>query len=775
MSRLFLLSVLFLFSGISIFSQSNTAIGEWKSYLPLKNSKHYAYGNGKIFAATTSGLIIIENEDLSAEFYTKISGLQGVGLELIEYDPVRDQVIIVYDNSLIELFSSEESFAIKDIELNSNIQGSKKINQLHIDNQAQFCYFSTSFGVVQYNLERKEFGFTSFSEQEIFHTITYGNLLITATDQGAYYFDLTSNLNPSDFNSWKLLGTNNNLPKVYQSTFLQLVNNELYLVVDEFIYKAGDDLQFENVYEYDGLFTVKDLEEINSGWALTLKDEEGQGEIHFLNEDNELIVNNMDCPNKPNNIIQDENGRIWLSDDWDRIRYLESVEQPCKFIDYNAPQSSSASDLSIKDNTLYVASGGVSDVFGYLGSRDGFYIFGDNKWRNLNQFNYAPIADNDFQNVFRIKPHPNKDLLYAGSYWAGLIEYNLIDGSHRFFNKDNSSLQGATGDESRTRISGLTFDRQNNLWISNFAADKPLSVLTNEGNWFSFDVISNGSLADIVIDPSGLLWIMVAGNSGGVLVYDVGENIQDPTDDRQRFFNANNSELPTNVIKSIASDVEGDIWVGTADGITIFECGSGAFDEGCIGNRPTFTVLSDSVDGYLLDDEVVQSILVDGANRKWLGTKNGLFLQSPDGEQELNHFTEVNSPLVSNEILDLAYNEVNGEVFIATTKGILSYRSASTGANRTHQSEVYAYPNPVHPDYTGTIAIKGLARDANVKITSLNGNLVHETTALGGQAVWDGNLYDGTKASAGVYLVFSSTTDIFFDPNSYVTKILLVR
>jgi len=775
MSRLFLLSILTIFLSIPIFSQSNTAIGEWKSYLPLKNSKYYAYGNGKIYAATTSGLIIIENEDLSAEFYTKIDGLQGIGLELIEYDPVRDGVIIIYDNSRIELFSIEESFSVRDIELNSNIQGSKKINQLHIDNQAKFCYFSTSFGVVQYDLERKEFGFTSFTNKEIFHTITFGSLLFSSTDQGAYYFDLNSNLNPSDFNSWKFLGVDNNLPDEYQSSFVQLVNDQLYLVVDEFIYKANSNLQFEEIYEYDGLFVAKDIQEINGGWALTLKDEEGQGEIHFLNNEDELLTNNMACPNKPNNVIQDDLGRIWLSDDWDGIRYVESVDQPCKYIDYNAPQSANTSDLIIKDNNLFVASGGVSDAFGYLGSRDGFYIFRDNQWTNINQFSYAPIADSDFQNVFKVRPHPSQDLLYVGSYWAGLIEYNLTDGSHRFFDKDNSSLQGATGDEARTRISGLTFDRDNNLWISNFGADKPLSVFTNEGNWFSFDIASNGSLADIVIDPSGLLWIMVAGNSGGVLVYDIGENIQDPTDDRQRFFNANNSELPTNQVKSIACDEDGDIWVGTADGVAIFECGSGAFDEGCIGNRPTFTVLSDSIDGYLLDDEIVQTILIDGANRKWLGTKNGLFLQSPDGEQEQNHFTITNSPLVSNEIIDLAYNEDNGEVFIATSKGILSYRSASTGANRTHQSEVYAFPNPVHTDYTGVIAIKGLARDANVKITNLNGHLVHETVALGGQAIWDGNRYDGTRAAAGVYLVFSSTTDIFFDPNSYVTKILLVR
>ena len=123
----------------------------------------------------------------------------------------------------------------------------------------------------------------------------------------------------------------------------------------------------------------------------------------------------------------------------------------------------------------------------------------------------------------------------------------------------------------------------------------------------------------------------------------------------------------------------------------------------------------------------------------------------------------------------MAYNDNTGEMFIATDKGIQSLRTETTGARTTHSGNVYAFPNPVRPEYRGEIAIKGLARDAEVKITDIDGQLVYQTTALGGQAIWDGRDLNGMEVSGGVYLVFSVSSDAFVDPDTAVTKILVVR
>ena len=174
----------------------------------------------------------------------------------------------------------------------------------------------------------------------------------------------------------------------------------------------------------------------------------------------------------------------------------------------------------------------------------------------------------------------------------------------------------------------------------------------------------------------------------------------------------------------------------------------------------------------LLETESVTTIEIDGANRKWIGTQNsGAFLISEDGTTQVLHFNEDNSPLPSNEIKDIEINGELGEVFFGTSKGVFSYRGSAT-AGGDFYSEVYAYPNPVRPEFDGTIVIKGLLRDSDVKITDASGNLVFETTSFGGQALWNGRTFDNQKVSSGVYLVFASSED---GSLAVVTKIAIIN
>jgi hypothetical protein len=135
-----------------------------------------------------------------------------------------------------------------------------------------------------------------------------------------------------------------------------------------------------------------------------------------------------------------------------------------------------------------------------------------------------------------------------------------------------------------------------------------------------------------------------------------------------------------------------------------------------------------------------------------VATKNGVFLVSSEGEKIIYQFTENNSPLLSSDVKKIAIDSKTGEVYFATLKGICSFRSTATEGGETNE-DVLVFPNPVPPDFTGTIAIRGLVNNAIVKITELDGRLVYQTRALGGQAVWDGKNYKGQKISSGVYLV----------------------
>ncbi len=765
--------VLLMATSLNLFCQSDIAIGTWKSYLPYNQGQVVTQNQKMIIYGTNFSLVTIDKEDFSTEFISTVDGLSESGIQDIEFDLFNDQLIIAYTSGLIDIVRGMDVFPVLDIRDNRNILGDKTIYDMFVADD-RFVYLATGFGIVQYNLLRREFGFTTFTNTRVHTIASSGSRLIIATEESSYFIDLETAINPSDFNAWMAIDDRFGLPETYESQSLLALDGDIYIAADNIIYRGANDLQFEEVLQNP--YPDYHIQFINStpeGWMLGLRDPGSRSKILFFDAQDIMIHEENACVNRLRDAIVDEAGRLWIADEWDEFRYFESIGSGCQRLNFNGPRNEEASDIAIEDNIVYVASGGVSDAFGYLFGRNGFYILEGGTWTNINESNNEDIKANDLLMLYQVLPDPKSDWLYVGSYWGGLMAYNTSDESFQLFDKDNSSLQGALGDEQRTRISGLAFDDDDNLWISNFGSERPLSVKTANDTWHSFPILADNRLSQITIDPLGYKWIVIGGNSGGLYVYDSGESPEDPTDDRERFFNLNNSEIPSNFVNCVAVDLDGGVWVGTGEGAVVFECGISAFEDICVGNRRP--VLQDSIFGYLLESEDVRAIAVDGANRKWFGTRNGIFVQSPNGEDQVARFSTDNSPLFDNNIRDLAYNDETGEMIIATSKGILSYRTETTGGRRVHGPSVYAFPNPVRPEYDGPIAIKGLARDANVKITDLNGTLVYETTSLGGQAIWYGTDPSGRKVTSGVYLVFSSTTDNFSNPNTYVTKIMVIR
>ena len=127
--------------------------------------------------------------------------------------------------------------------------------------------------------------------------------------------------------------------------------------------------------------------------------------------------------------------------------------------------------------------------------------------------------------------------------------------------------------------------------------------------------------------------------------------------------------------------------------------------------------------------------------------------------------------MFSNNIKQIKINRETGEVYFATDKGLISYRGTAIQANE-YFDNVYAFPNPVKPEYSGPIAIKGLVSNTTVKITDISGSLVFETKSEGGQAIWYGKNFNGEKVSSGVYMVFCTNED---GSQKVATKILFIN
>ena len=127
----------------------------------------------------------------------------------------------------------------------------------------------------------------------------------------------------------------------------------------------------------------------------------------------------------------------------------------------------------------------------------------------------------------------------------------------------------------------------------------------------------------------------------------------------------------------------------------------------------------------------------------------------------------------SDYIYDIACDPNSASVFIGTSMGLAEYVGDSSPAAEDY-SEVYAYPNPVRPDYTGWITVTGLMDNSLVKIADAAGNVLYTTTSEGGMITWDGCNSSGERVKTGVYYVFASQ-NATGNASGVVTKILVVK
>lgn len=760
----------FLISVSFLISQGDIRIYQWKDHLPYNGGHTVTQSDDQVFYGTEYSIIGVNKADSTqAVFYSKVDGLSDTGPSWIKYHKGLSTLIVGYRTGNIDLIDANGVFNINDIERNLSIQGDKTISRIYLDD-ANHAYLCMPFGMAVLNIQTGKFTTTIFTPASVNDIAIFNGKYYMALETGLFVYDPSSGSIIEDFANWNRVNISG-LGANYNAKALINFKGSLYAGAGGDLYKMEDE-DFIFWYGRDG-FSVEFLSaETDLLLAGFMCDNECIGKVFFFREGGFWHENGIFCTSRPTYAVQDQQGRVWYADRFPQFRISENQFTPCAFLEYETPYSGSVSDIAIKNGVLYLATGGVSESYNYQGNKDGFFTFDRTNWTTYNEFNTPAIEATGLENFFRILPHPSQDRWYVGSYWGGLLETNGTD--YKVYDDTNSSLQGAVGDEARERITGLAFDEQENLWVSNYLSSRPLSVLKKDGTWKSFSFNCSGltNVSQIVIDKRGYKWMMLFSKSAGIIVYDDRGTIDNEADDRCIQLSASNSALPSNSVASLAVDLDGDIWVGTAEGPVVFD-GAGDVFSGHQGSR--VAVEQDDLLNYLLGEETVYSIAIDGANRKWFGTSSGVFVQSPNATEQVAAFNIRNSPLPENRIVDIAIDGNNGIVYIATNGGLVSFRTDAIQGGEIH-SNVYSYPNPVRPEYEGPIAVRGLAADAVVKITDIKGEILFETRALGGQAIWDGRDLKGRKVETGVYLVFSTNDgDGFSKPDALVTKILVVK
>ena len=747
-------------------------IGTWTGYLPYKYAISVTQSDERVFYATPFAVIAVDKEEESTVRFSTIDGLSGTAIQLLQYNPVADELMIVYTDGVLDILDAEGAvYTVFDIKNYEGILGRKTVESVRVDETGR-VYLTGNFGLTQYDPTTRTFVATTVTGIDVTDAAVYRDTLYIATAEGIYRTPRAST-NVDVFSTWDAWQPAP-LPGDYSSRQLVTYDNALVYDAAGTLWRYRSDVGTAALTGLDGRFVsylTADNERLIAGLACTDYDGCSATTLAFR-PDGSFVGAGPGCVSRPLGGVEDERGRIWYADGFQEFRRGDFDSLFCNRTTYNTPLTQNSTDLHVRDGKVYVASGGTTPAAGYLFRKDGFFTFIDGEWRAYNSINTPALntPTGKFDDIWKITTHPETGVVYAGSYLEGLIEF---DGENFVtYNGDNSTLGEA--DAGRYRIGGLRFDDDNHLWVSNYLSAVPLHRFSAEGAWQGFVPPGNVTeLRDIAIDGNGNKWVVIGDDSRGLLVFNEGE-LTDPTDDRWRILTSTNSELPSNDVGTVRADLDGDIWVGTADGAVVFQCGNDPFStEFCGGFRPRF--VQDGIPAFLLEGENVRALAIDGGNRKWFGTTNGIFVLSPDGQELIQQFDTGNSPLFANGITALAIDDDSGRVWIGTDRGILSYQADAKAGEPSLRETLSVFPNPVRPDYTGPIAINGLTQDADIKITDLSGQLVYEGSSLGGRAVWDGRDYNGRRVNTGVYLIYATDPRRPDRPAASIGKIMFIN
>jgi len=772
----------FLLSTISFSVMAQVAMGKWRTHLSYNNVSQIAQSPNKIFAVSQGALFSVDKQDGSLYFYSKTNGLNGSGIVNIEYNTTTQELLIIYSNGNIDALGNSGITNIPDL-YNKQMSTSKAVHNILFYQKK--AYLSCDFGIVVLNLEKKEVADTYYigsnaSQVAVLNT-TIHNATIYALSKSTIYQASIAEPQLVNYAYWT---TTASWPGA--GDFQQIVSFGGKLILQ----RGGKLYKQENDNSWTPLLTgvtVNTFNVSNGSLAVFTDNATYLYDTAF----NTKTINNLGTITDAE--YDTQNSTYYFAANSSGIISYKQAGSETPVVNYFKPVGPAVNipwDMTFSGKKLFVVPGGR---WASQNLTDGdVMMYEAGVWTNI----YAKAIQqktghlvNDFMNV-AVDPLDNKHF-FVSSYGTGLYEFKN-NGFANWYNYLNSKLETTvSADPYRyTRLDGAIFDQQGNLLVSNTSAADGIKILAANGTWSQLtysDLASKPTLGKILISNQNAnqKWVLSVRSQPGVFVFDDNKTLTDQSDDKAVFLSKftypeqdktentiHTSQYPS-AVYSIAQDKNGVVWVGTDIGPFVFNNISKVYNDDYTCSRVKIPRAdSTNLADYLLVNEHIKAIAIDGANRKWIGTEtSGVYLMSANGQQTIQHFTSTNSPLLSDNVLSIAINPVTGEVFFGTDQGLVSYQSDAADAESTF-GNVYAYPNPVRQGYTGVITITGLVENTQVKITDISGNLVCETVSNGSLATWNGKDANGRKVNTGIYLAICANAD---GTLSTITKILVIN
>ncbi|PLX24202.1 MAG: hypothetical protein C0599_02690 [Salinivirgaceae bacterium] len=726
-------------------------IGEWIEHFSKRDVVLMDESGGVIYAATHSSVFMYDIE--SGEYTTKTTaeGLSDINITAIKYNETYNFLMVGYASGLIDFVYDNDVFTIVDIQQNSSLT-SKVVNNIHYSGDT--AYVACDFGLLLINIPQKEIKSTYFlgtSQQSVVvKDVTIGfDSVWVATDQGIFVAP-ERGTNLYNYQNWSTVDI---LPD-YEYNFVEKIGSSIYCAASEtdrdhiYIYSNG---QYEE-FAPNNEFRSTRLDKRGDYFTMI-----ASYRIWFLN-DNEQFVEDLYFTGYNNNWIVPNDGFIYN----DVVYFADKVSGIIKLYDEeelafspNSPFANTINQITSNQGVTYVTGG----IPGAKYNAYGMYIY-DGYWINLNSKTNSALSSIPNINYIAFE-RGNNSKMYATSYGYGFLVFEdttLTD----FYNADNSTLQNIAGYPDVYIITtGLQADDNMGAWVTLSGVPEPINYYDGSGEWMSFDLnseITNSTLRELEKMPWGHMWCVEEGS--GIVVFDPEMLKAGQITNAYNRFSVKSSDGSglTTVVTAMAVDHDGYVWFGMDEGgLAVYYNASSALDNDITASK--IIVEQGGIAQYLLENERVSSIAIDGGNRKWIGTETGgAFLISEDGTEQIFNLNTSNSPLPTNFIRDIEVDQVNGIVYIGTDEGLLGYY---TGVKESASSvdELKIYPNPVYENYNDLVRIEGLQDEMKLKITDVGGQIVFETTATGGTAYWNMRDFYNARVSTGVYLFYASSAD----------------
>lgn len=781
--------------GILLLVQSTAfaSVGDWTSHGVFGSSLQKLIDTDNRVYFLSNGWLYCYDKENDESFSISESGdLNDASISNIYYNYDRKSLYVVYSNSNMDIILDDGRVVNMPDILNSLISSSKTIN--HVAFSSYGTYIATDFGYVLLNDEKYEVKESRIYNTSISSLCVVGDKLVLAANKQLYLEKIGthySSINETISTSFK------------QSGNLIALDDENFLFESGWLYKfrvKESDVSMVTVISSTG---CKNLQLIKSG---DFQFNENSGILYRIDRTGTKI-SSVQLPEAMKTSLlssYESDGSLWELNS-NGLRHVDIFDTGTETVlmDYARPNTSTV-DIpyylvyNTESERLYVMNCGSNRYYsnylryGALCSYDGM------TWRDEMPAT-APTANVYGQNTQHINaPYDlvfdpdDSNTCYIGTWFEGV--YKLTNGEvvakYDWTNSPLAKVEvSATFHTCTTPC--LKFDKNKNLWVLQYGntsnqfsvlprAKQSLSTVTRE-DWLTPQV--NGVTGDFrshffITSRDVKLHSMGAWGKTLDIFYDDGNPATSNITVRSfsSLTDQDGKEYSWSYINCFAEDQNGKVWMGTNNGVVEFT------PQNAITSGSTFTVNHIKVprnDGtnladYLLDNTDVTCIEVDGSNRKWIGTStSGVLLVSEDGSEIIHQFTTDNSPLLSNKVISVCCNPLNNKVYIGTDKGLMEYASDSEPSSESY-SEMYAYPNPVRPEYTGDITIRGLMENSLVKIADSAGNVVRSIRSSGGMTTWDGCNYAGEPVKSGVYFIFASQNEND-NASGAVTKLLIIR